>query len=530
MPGPAGRERSLVLFFKKDLLPAVPAFAYATRTLLAVALALYTAYALQLDSPASAATTVLIVANVSRGALISKSVWRLFGSLLGVVAAVVLIAAFAQTPVLFVLGLAIWVGLCTFVSSAFRYNRSYASVLAGYTVALVAIPAIAAPERIFDLALARLSVVCIGVASAGLVFVVTDPGSGPTEFKTPLLRLIAGTCRVVACAFDEDGLAAPRAARSSLATDIAALDQVVEFTDALEAGFSRYAEDVRLAAAELFAVLTGGLRMGMLLRDLHHPSDREAANMVRDTLLAIAQATPGTVPTDLAARVADAQGRLRIAMENTQDITALSGFDQAHLLFGQLAEAIATLCSLEARRPRKTRLRLRGFVEWRTGRRNGIRAMLAVTIAGLFWIVSQWPAGGTLLLIVCVLAALLTQLPSAAAASIGFFKGIVFTVIGSLICTFIVLPRMAGFPLLMLGTLPFVLLALLAQRVPRTAVVATAFLALFFAQVSPGNPMVFDLDGALNGDLALLVGGVFAILAFRVLLPPKGSSEDSCFD
>jgi uncharacterized membrane protein YccC len=156
--------------------------------------------------------------------------------------------------------------------------------------------------------------------------------------------------------------------------------------------------------------------------------------------------------------------------------------------------------------------------------------MLAVTIAGLFWIVSQWPAGGTLLLIVCVLAALLTQLPSAAAASIGFFKGIVFTVIGSLICTFIVLPRMAGFPLLMLGTLPFVLLALLAQRVPRTAVVATAFLALFFAQVSPGNPMVFDLDGALNGDLALLVGGVFAILAFRVLLPPKGSSEDSCFD
>jgi uncharacterized membrane protein YccC len=251
MPGPAGRERSLVLFFKKDLLPAVPAFAYATRTLLAVALALYTAYALQLDSPASAATTVLIVANVSRGALISKSVWRLFGSLLGVVAAVVLIAAFAQTPVLFVLGLAIWVGLCTFVSSAFRYNRSYASVLAGYTVALVAIPAIAAPERIFDLALARLSVVCIGVASAGLVFVVTDPGSGPTEFKTPLLRLIAGTCRVVACAFDEDGLAAPRAARSSLATDIAALDQVVEFTDALEAGFSRYAEDVRLAAAAL---------------------------------------------------------------------------------------------------------------------------------------------------------------------------------------------------------------------------------------------------------------------------------------
>jgi uncharacterized membrane protein YccC len=272
-------------------------------------------------------------------------------------------------------------------------------------------------------------------------------------------------------------------------------------------------------------MLAGGLRMGLILRDLHHPADREAAGVMLETLQSIASSPPGTRAASLAERVSEAQSALRFAMQNSQDLTALSGFDQAQTLFAQLSEAIATLASLEAGKPRKARVHLRGFVEWRTGRRNGIRAMLAVSITGLFWIVSQWPAGGNMLLIICVLSALLTQGPSAAAASIAFFWGISFTVIGSFFCTFAVLPRMTGFPLLMLGVLPFVLVALLAQRAPRSAGAATAFLALFFAQVSPSNPMVFDLAGALNSDLALLAGGAFAVIVFRVLLPPNPIRE-----
>ena len=79
------------------LLPG-PLIPYMLRVFLAIAIALYAAYVLQLESPASAATTVLIVSNVSRGAVISKSVWRVIGSILGAIAAVVLIAAFVQAP------------------------------------------------------------------------------------------------------------------------------------------------------------------------------------------------------------------------------------------------------------------------------------------------------------------------------------------------------------------------------------------------------------------------------------------------
>jgi uncharacterized membrane protein YccC len=170
-------------------------------------------------------------------------------------------------------------------------------------------------------------------------------------------------------------------------------------------------------------------------------------------------------------------------------------------------------------------LHLRGFVEWRTGRRNGLRAALAVSIGGLFWIISQWSSGGNMVLIICVLSALLTQGPSAAAASIAFLEGIVATVAAAFIANFAILPRMTGFPLLLLGTLPFILAGLLAQRVPRLAGAATAFLVLFLTTIAPGNPMVFDLDSALNGYVGLLAGGLFAVLSFRVLLPPNPLRE-----
>jgi uncharacterized membrane protein YccC len=84
---------------------------------------------------------------------------------------------------------------------------------------------------------------------------------------------------------------------------------------------------------------------------------------------------------------------------------------------------------------------------------------------------------------------------------------------------------MSGFPLLLLGTLPFILAGLLAQRMPRYAASATAYLALLFGTVAPTNPMVYDLAGALNAYVAFLVGGMFAVLAFRVLLPPNPVRE-----
>ncbi len=109
---PATAPRSLLSVAFAPL-AARAVWVHAARTLGAALLALYLAFQLELDTPYSAMTTVMIVANPVQGMIFQKSLYRFGGTLVGAVAAVTLMALFAQTPVLFLIGLALWMALCT---------------------------------------------------------------------------------------------------------------------------------------------------------------------------------------------------------------------------------------------------------------------------------------------------------------------------------------------------------------------------------------------------------------------------------
>jgi uncharacterized membrane protein YccC len=105
-----------------------PGFEFAVCIVLSVALALFWAFAAELDSPSSAAVTVLIVANPIQGAVFSKCLWRVIGTMIGAVMTLVLFALFAQSPWLFMGGFGLWLGCCAFAASFLRYFRAYAAV------------------------------------------------------------------------------------------------------------------------------------------------------------------------------------------------------------------------------------------------------------------------------------------------------------------------------------------------------------------------------------------------------------------
>src|SRR5476649_29772 len=142
---------------------------FALRTWLASMLALYIAFALQLESPYWAWLTVWIVAQPTPGMLLSKSLYLVLGTFAGAFFGITLIALFAQTPELFVLGLAVLVGGCTVASNALTNFRAYATVLAAYTSGLIASGAINAPDQVFFIAMARTSCILTGIASSILV-------------------------------------------------------------------------------------------------------------------------------------------------------------------------------------------------------------------------------------------------------------------------------------------------------------------------------------------------------------------------
>src|SRR5262245_51054421 len=106
---------------------------FALSNVAAAMLALYVAFALDLQRPYWAMMTVFIVANPFAGAVRSKAVYRMIGTLIGATVPVVLVPNLVNEPLLLSFTLALWVGGCLVVSLLDRTPRSYLLLLAGYT-------------------------------------------------------------------------------------------------------------------------------------------------------------------------------------------------------------------------------------------------------------------------------------------------------------------------------------------------------------------------------------------------------------
>jgi uncharacterized membrane protein YccC len=151
--------------------------------------------------------------------------------------------------------------------------------------------------------------------------------------------------------------------------------------------------------------------------------------------------------------------------------------------------------------------------------RNGLRAMIAMGLGGLFWIVTAWPTGGAMLEVLGASCIMLVTHPSAATASVDFAKGVVLSVLCAFVCTFGILTHVTGFPLLALSLLPFVAGGSYASTKPRLTSMALPFLVFFLTLVGPTNPIHYDLAAFFNAALAYICGSICAALAFRIVLP-----------
>ena len=136
---------------------------------------LWLAMWLQLDSPYWAASTVLITAQATRPQSLLKAVNRVLGTMIGIVASLVIIALFPQHWWSFALALSGWIAFCTFVSCLFRALQSYAAALSGYTAVIVLTESFGDPNAAFATALSRGSTVVLGVTMYSLTALLLIP-------------------------------------------------------------------------------------------------------------------------------------------------------------------------------------------------------------------------------------------------------------------------------------------------------------------------------------------------------------------
>jgi len=161
----------------QPLLARHAALVFALRTFAAAMLAFSIALLLDMPRPYWAMASVYITSNVLSGATVSKAVYRILGTLIGAAATIVLVPNMVDAPEMLSLGIALWVGICLYLSLIDGTPRSYVFMLAGYTVALLAFPIVSTPQSAFDIVVARVQEIMLGIICASVVAMIVVPRS-----------------------------------------------------------------------------------------------------------------------------------------------------------------------------------------------------------------------------------------------------------------------------------------------------------------------------------------------------------------
>ncbi|QCT21130.1 FUSC family protein [Jejubacter calystegiae] len=159
---------------------------YALRNSIAMCLALSIAYGLDLDQPYWAMTSAAVVSFPTVGGVISKSLGRIAGSIIGATASLIIAGHTLNDPWLFTFAMATWLATCTWVSCQYQNNVAYAFALAGYTAAIIAFPMVNTLEttELWDIAQARVCEVIVGIlCGAFMMMVLPSTSDGEALLK-----------------------------------------------------------------------------------------------------------------------------------------------------------------------------------------------------------------------------------------------------------------------------------------------------------------------------------------------------------
>lgn len=483
------------------------AVGFAVRTTAASLVALYVALLLDLDEPKWAAMTVWIVAQSSPGMSLSKSQYRLLGTVAGAVVGLALVALFAQTPELFLGALAVWLGLCTAASTGLRNFRSYGAVLAGYTAAIIGISAASAPDQAFEIAVARVVYITLGIVVEAVFTAIFAPDAPLAGIRGRLDGFLRQTAAVSARALrGEDNSAALR----GLFGAAIALDAAAEYAAAGSREVRRRYGHLRGAVAACLAQLAAA----QTLRDHldRRPEDRGE--------LAAASAA---LMDALAAGAPDADARLAREIEAVRASSPAVGGrllrERLRAMLASAREATTRLRLFEDPAAPASRLAFRYHVDPMAALRNALRAAVAMLAAAAVWMATAWPSGGAMVVIVAVVCALFATRPNAIAAGFGFLKGAGAGILVAALCNFVLLPQVSGFVTLALVTAPFLVAGGIAMRHPATAAPATSFTLFLWDLIGPDNAGRAEVAGFLNGALALMIGVACGTLVFALVAP-----------
>ncbi|SOE57376.1 Uncharacterized membrane protein YccC [Burkholderia sp. OK233] len=518
---------------------------YLFKALSACFLALGIAMKLDLPQPRTAMTTVFIVMQPQSGMVFAKSFYRICGTLVGLVVMLALIGLFAQQPELFIVTTAIWVGICTAGAARNRNFKSYGFVLAGYTAALIGIPASQHPDGAFLSALTRVAEVVVGIVCAGAVSGLVFPQFAGLQMRSTVRARFSAFVEYVSASL------AGRNDRAQIeATNAGFVADIVGFEAARSVAVFE-GPDSRMRGGRLARLnsefMTASTRFHALhqlmnrLRDAHtsgamvavealEPYFKEIAPLLAksgEPVLSAADAAHAAAQLDAYKAELPKRVRETRAPLETQPDAPLLDFDTgAELLYrfiDDLHAYAATYASLAVDTHERER-----WIERYEPKTNGIaagvaglRAAIVMIVLGAFWIATAWPSGSTLTLDAAAVCALASASPNPKRTAFQMAAGTLVASVMGMIAVYGVYPHIDGFPLLCAALTPFLLLGVFMTTRPALAGYGVGYCIFFCFLAGPDNLIHYDPSGTINDAIALVLSMLVCAIAFAVLLPPS---------
>lgn len=530
---------------------------FVAKTVLAALLTLWLAYRFNLESPSTAVITVFIVMQSRNGMVLAKGFYRALGTLVGSAVAVILVASFVEDRILFLIGLALWVGLCTAGARYYRNFQAYAFVLAGYTAALVGLPAALDPLHTFDITITRVSDVLLGILIASLVSAIVLPQSmRGLLLSTSQLRFehfLETTERVL-----NGGI--PRKDWSRL--HLNAINEMVKLDSYRSSGLFESARarqqhlHVQQMIAEMMAAASSLHLLNTHIRRMQHEPFRVVGDCFKpmlsrwSELIDEARTTIAQSPTPLAlyARLETLYAEmhteippLRLQMQDSLTAEQLLSFDTAVLLLSRFLSELTLFShrydALHNDRSLVT-LKMSGRYFFHQEREYyqaatfdkpkteiiqpliaALRSIVVVALMSAFWLTTAWPSGISATIIAVVISALFSTFPNPVASVKQMMIGFMLAFSGAILFSFFVLPQIQGFTLLALSLIPFLLIAPYILSYPQWPGIAAGY-GIFFPQLTiPDNLHTFSYSGLINNGIGELIAVGAVGIAFMVIMP-----------
>jgi uncharacterized membrane protein YccC len=505
-------------------------WAFSGKALLAGMLALYIALALDLSRPYWALSAVYIVSSPFSGATKSKALYRVLGTLLGASAAVFFVPLFVNAPELLSLVVALWTGTLLLISMLDRTARSYVFMLAGYTLPLIALPSVGAPETIFATALARSEEITLGIICASVVNSVIFPASLNAQFSSRIQGWLSDAGSWADEILRGEGASpATPVKRQQLAADVTGLDMLIsQLTYDLET------RDVVRHARELRGRLLMLLPVFSSLADRLH-AVRQGCEQLPEELTALLNNVADWFKTGGQPGAEQKAQSLLDAIAAQQTSHQLQGWDDLVLssLFMRLKTAVELWRDCLVLRDRIAKGRHASMDDlsdrhFSVASRHFDHAFLAlkagivvagIVLASAIWIVLGWDQGAGFVAMTAVACSFFAAQDRPAPMISFMLLWTTVSVFASFVYLFGILPFATNFEMMVLALAPFLLLLGLKMTNPQTAVIGMLVAVNVATLIGIQDRYTADFTAFANGGVATVLGIAFAYVWISVAHP-----------